>query len=182
MQFSRKKRSSDPYMPFVLMTVVFRKEEAAKLEVLDCLFPLDQGAHFLEHRFGGLLLLETSLNADLAASVIHDRPTSTLFKIIPVDSIVKTDIEKISSESLRLMDGRACRVAVECIRRGRYIASSSDVERHVGTLLKGTGCSINLRNPDLVVHINIIDDHTTISVRPPSGLFVKMRGAVNDRS
>lgn len=164
-------------MPYVLLTVVFRKEEAAELEVLDCIFPKDQTAHFLEHRFGGLLLLETSLNPDLAAEAIRNCTTSTVFKIIPVDSMVTTDISLISEEARRLVGGGSCPVAVVCVRRGRAIASSSEVEHHVGALLKKAGHQISLGSPCLVVRIDIIDDRTTISVRPPSGFFTKMGGS-----
>jgi len=163
-------------MGFVLITVPYGKEEAAKLEVLDCVFPQDQNARFVEHGYGGLLLLDTALSPDDAAVVLRDCPTSSVFKVIPVDSMVDSDIAAISREAVRLTGEGWRRVAAVCKRRGRVIASSSEVEAAVGRALKSRGHIIDLKNPDLIIRIDIIGERTTISVRHPSGFFTKMRG------
>lgn len=164
-------------MGFVLITVPYGKEEAAKLEVLDCIFPQDQNAKYIEHGYGGLLLLDTVLNADDAAFVLRDCPTSYVFKIIPVDSMVNSDIAAISREAVRLTSGEQHKVAVICNRRGRVIASSSKVEATIGQVLKKRGHIIDLKKPDLIIRIDIIGERTTISVRHPSGFFTKKRGS-----
>jgi tRNA(Ser,Leu) C12 N-acetylase TAN1 len=164
-------------MGFVLITVPYGKEEAAKLEVLDCIFPRDQNARFVEHGYGGLLLLDTILNADDAALVLRDCPTSSVFKIIPVDSMVNSDMATVSREAVRLTGGGRRRVAAVCNRRGRVIASGSEVEAAVGQVLKSRGHIIDLKNPDLIIRIDIIGERTTISVRHPSGFFTKFRGS-----
>jgi tRNA(Ser,Leu) C12 N-acetylase TAN1 len=169
-------------MPLVLITVVFGKEEAAKLEVLDCLFPMDSEAKFMPQPYGGLLLLETSLDSDSAACVLRDCATCYVFKIVPVDVLVTTDLGTISSEALRLVGDGGSSVSVVCRRRGRVISSSSVVERQVGKALKGAGHAINLRKPDMVVRIDIIGERTTISVRPPDRFFTKMRGIGDERA
>lgn len=169
-------------MPLVLMTVVYGKEESAKLEVLDCLFPQDPGARFLDHSFGGLLLLKTSLDADAAAQRLMDCPTGLVFRITPVDSLVQSEMDPICGEVLRLVGGGRQSVCVDCRRRGRFIASSSEVERKVGGSLKAAGHTIDLKKPDVMVRIDIIGECTTISVRPPSGFFTKMKGVGGDRT
>jgi tRNA(Ser,Leu) C12 N-acetylase TAN1 len=164
-------------MGFVLITVPYGKEEAAKLEVLDCIFPKDHNAGYVEHGYGGLLLLDTILNADDASITLRDCPTSCVFKIIPVDSLIKSDIDAISKEAVRLTNRGQHRVAVVCKRRGRVIASSSKVEAFVGQVLKLKGHIIDLKNPDIIIRIDIIGERTTISVRHPSGFFIKIRGS-----
>ncbi|MBM5805135.1 MAG: hypothetical protein FJZ49_03590 [Candidatus Verstraetearchaeota archaeon] len=164
-------------MGFVLITVPYGKEEAAGLEVLDCLFHQDHNARFVEHGYGGLLLLDTTLSPEDAAIALRDCPTSSVFKIIPVDSMVDSDIAAISREAVRLTGEGRRRVAAVCKRRGRVIASSSEVEAAVGRALKSRGHVIDLKNPDLIIRIDIIGERTTISVRHPSGFFTKMRGS-----
>jgi len=156
--------------------VVFGKEKAAKLEVLDCIYPLDPNAHFLEHKYGGLLILETEIASDTAAKAIKNQPTSQVFKVMPVDSIVKAEVGSIVGEVLRLAPKSQSRVSVVCQRRGRAIASSHDLEVTVGSELKSRGHIIDLENPQLVVRIDIIGERATISVRSPAGYFIKRRG------
>jgi tRNA acetyltransferase TAN1 len=163
-------------MPLVLVTVVFGKEEAAKLEVLDCIYALDPNAHFLEHKYGGLLILETEIASDAAAEAIERYPTSQVFKVMPVDSAVKAEVGAIVCEVLRLVPQSQSSVSVVCQRRGRAIASSHDLEVEVGSELKSRGHIIDLENPQLVVRIDIIGERATISVRPPASYFIKRRG------
>jgi tRNA(Ser,Leu) C12 N-acetylase TAN1 len=169
-------------MGLVLITVQYGKEESAKLEILDCLFPQDKNAEFVDHGYGGLLLLDTALDPDEAAATILECPTSSVFKIIPVDLIVNSDIATIVSEAVRLTVAGRQRVAVVCKRRGRTIASSNEVEVAVGRELKSRGHTIDLKSPELIIRIDIIGEHTTISVRPPSGFFTKLRGDKGDQT
>jgi tRNA acetyltransferase TAN1 len=164
------------------MTVVYGKEESAKLEVLDCIFPRDPGARFLEHGYGGLLVLETSLSSDDATRILADSPTSLIFKITPVDSLVQSAMDSICSEVLRLVGAGDQSISVSCRRRGRAIASSSEVERQVGSALKEAGHTIDLEHPDLNVRIDIIGGRTTISVKTPAVFLVKMKGSGGDRA
>jgi tRNA(Ser,Leu) C12 N-acetylase TAN1 len=160
----------------LLITVVYGKEEKARLEVLDCIFHQDPSATCSIEAWGGLLFLETKIPASEATARIVACNTGLVFKIIPVDSVVESDLTRISSEALRLVPLDAQRVAVDCVRRGRVISSSHHVEEVVGGLLKERGTSIDLENPDLVVRIDIIGSRSTISVRPPSGFITKKDG------
>jgi len=163
-------------MGILLITVVYGKEAKARLEVLDCVFPHDHSASCSVQPYGGLLLLETELPADEAAARIAVCSTSLVFKIIPIDSVVESDLGRICSEVLRLVPRGAMRVAVDCTRRGRVIPSSHHVEEEVGRLLKERGNSIDLGSPDLIVRIDIIGSRSIISVRPPSGFITKKDG------
>jgi tRNA acetyltransferase TAN1 len=166
-------------MGISLITVVYGKEVKARLEVLDCIFPYDPSASCSVQPYGGLLLLETELPADEAAARIAACSTSLVFKIIPTDCVVDSDLARICSEALRLVPEGAERVAVDCTRRGRALPSSHYVEEEVGKLLKERGNTIDLGNPALVVRIDIIGSRSTISVRPPSGFITKKDGLVD---
>jgi tRNA(Ser,Leu) C12 N-acetylase TAN1 len=163
-------------MGVLLLTVVCGKEAKARLEALDCVFPKDPIANCSLPSYGGLLILETGLPSDDAARLVATCSTSLISKIIPVDSIIESDLEKICAEALRLTPPGSGRVAVDCARRGRLLKSSHVVEEEVGRLLKAHGKAIDLKNPDLIVRIDIIGSLSTISVRPPSGFIIKKDG------
>jgi len=160
-------------MGFVLVTVKFGKEDAAELEVLDCILPYDQTARSVRQTYGGLLMLETSLDPDAAARIIMNTPTSLVRTIVPVDAVVGASIKEIVEKSTPLVGDTAKAIAVKCVRRGRSIRSSRDVEEEVGKTLKLSGHSISLNSPDLVVRVDVIGEHATISVRNPDLAFKK---------
>jgi len=159
-------------MAVLVITVVYGKEQRARLEILNTIFPLDHAASFLEQPYGGLLLLETSLPPDEAAARIARFSSALIHRIIPTDAIVESELGAISSRILGLVPPGATPVAVECVRRGGRLSSSHRVEEEVGRLLKAGGHTIDLDKPGLIVRIDIIGDRTTISVRPPSGFRV----------
>ena len=161
-------------MGLVLVTVKFGKEEAAGIEVLDCILPLDIGACIFKQSYGGIMILETSLEPDAAALAIMNCPTSLIRTITPVDAVVAADIKEITTKSNSLVGNVPKRLAVNCTRRGRVIASSRDVEVAVGKALKQSGHAISLSSPKLIVRIDIIGERATISVRNPDLLFKKV--------
>lgn len=163
-------------MGMLLITVAYGKEAKARLEVLDCVFPLDPSTSCAVQSYGGLLILETELPSDEVAARIATCSTSLVRKIIPIDSVIESNLEMICLEVLRLVPRGATRIAVNCARRGRILPSSHDVEEEVGRLLKERGNIIDLGNPNLIIRIDIIGSHSTISVRPPSGFITKKDG------
>ncbi|MGC8936375.1 MAG: THUMP domain-containing protein [Candidatus Methanomethylicaceae archaeon] len=163
-------------MGLLLITTPCGKEEAAKLEVLDCIFHADSEAEFLPQNYRGLLLLNTKLSSDEAASLVRNCPTAYIHRVIPVDLMVRSDISSIVDAVLRLVPQRITKIRVECQRRGRHITSSRDVEVAVGSALKTLGHTIDIRSPEAVVRIDIIGEWTTISVGPPERYVKKIRG------
>jgi len=159
-------------MGLVLITVKFGKEEAAGIEVLDCILPFDLNAHLIGTGFGGVLLLETSLESDKAAIVLMECPTSLVQTLIPVDKVVKAEMSEIKEVVLPLV-GRTPKIfAVKCVRRGKVIPSSKEVEVSIGSALTQQGHVVDLNNPELIVRIDVIGERVTISVKPP-GLHLK---------
>ncbi len=160
----------------MLVTVEYGKESGAELEALDCIFPKDPTAFCIRQPYGGLILISTTLPSDEAAAMIGSCRTTSIHKVLPIDSMVESDLGKLCSEALRLVPPGSERVAVDCARRGRFLPSSQLVEEEVGRLLKTRGMTIDLVNPRLVVRIDIIGSFSTISVRPPSGFITKKEG------
>lgn len=153
-------------MGALLVTTDYGKEVDAAAEALDCLLPLDPGAGLRETGFGGLIILETSLDPDKAADAVLGCTTAHIRSIVPIDIMVRTGLEGIASAVLPAV-APGSRVAVRCRRRGSSMPSSKMVEEAVGKALTERGAHVDLRAPDLVVRIEIIGEVTAISVRPP---------------
>jgi len=162
----------------LLITTPCGKEEAAKLEVLDCIFYFDPDATFTPQDYKGLLLLNTKLTSDEAANLVRDCPTAYIRKIIPVDLMTRSDLSSIIDAVLRLIPKLPTKFRVECQRRGRYIKSSKDVEISVGSALLALGHKVDMRSPERIVRIDIIGEWTTISVGPPERYTKKLCGMI----
>ncbi|MCX8169474.1 MAG: THUMP domain-containing protein [Candidatus Methanomethyliaceae archaeon] len=153
-------------MGILIVTAPGGKEENAKLEILDCIFPKDYEAHFVEHKYAGILILESKLSSDELAKLILNCPTAYIHKVIPVDAVVNSNPNSIIEKIKELVKNRKGKVRVDCRRRGRRIRSSHEVEVAVGRILKELGYIIDLKNPEHLVIINIIDELAAISFGP----------------
>lgn len=152
-------------MGTVLVTVEYGKEKRAAAEVLDCILPLDAGACVRESGFGGLLILETSLDPDFAASSVARSCSALVRGIVPVDLLVPSDLRAIEEASIRIA-GKGS-VAVRCRRRGSQLPPAMEVEGRIGRALAEHGFRVDLDDPDQVVRIEIIGEMTAVSIRSP---------------
>jgi tRNA(Ser,Leu) C12 N-acetylase TAN1 len=160
-------------MGLVLATVKFGKEEAAGIEILDCILPYDLNARLIGTGFGGVLLLETSMEPDRTARILMEFPTSLIQMLIPVDKVVNAEMGEIRDAILQLAGRDPKKFAVKCVRRGRAISSSKDVEVSIGSALKQQGHVVDLDNPELIARIDLIGERAAISVKSPELQFKK---------
>jgi len=163
-------------MATVLVTVDYGKEVGAAAEILDCILPLDPGASVRRCGFGGVLVLETSIDPDRAAESIAGSLSRLVRGAIPVDQLVRSEISEIEKIAASRV-GVGSRIAVRCRRRGSTLPSQKEVERIVGRRLTGLGCTVDLKNPDQIVRIEIIGEVTAVSVRPPNRSVFKTRAS-----
>lgn len=123
----------------------------------------------------GLLIAKTNLQPikvieELRKIVIEDPlRIRFLLRLIPIDTVVETDIEKmvdaVSSLALRIEKNNTFRVTVE---KRRTNLSSSDVIHSVAKIIDR---SVNLENPDWIVLIEIIGRFTGVSVIKPNQIL-----------
>lgn len=165
-------------MGLLLVTTPCGKEEAAKLEVFDCILHADSAPSLIPHDYKGLLLINTRLSSDEAAALVRNCPTAYVHQIIPVDLMIKSDLASIIGAVLQLMPKMRTKVRIECQRRGRHIKSSQDVESAVGSALASIGHTVQIKSPETLVRIDIIGEWTTISVGPPERYARKLRGMI----
>ncbi|MEM4706840.1 MAG: THUMP domain-containing protein, partial [Candidatus Methanomethylicaceae archaeon] len=116
-------------MGMVIITVPSNKEERAKIEILDCIFPKDYEAKFIEHKYPGLLILESKkLSSDEILKLLEECPTAYIYKIIPVDDIVESNLNSIIKKIEELLKNKKGKIKVDCKKRGSIIKSSHEVE------------------------------------------------------
>jgi tRNA acetyltransferase TAN1 len=122
--------------------------------------------------FKGLVLVKSGrLDRDkLVGEILRNIVEAN--KVFPIDLVVKADpkiicerikdlvIERISSDES---------FAIRTVRRGRHSFTSIDVNVIVGDCVrKYTGASVNLKYPDKIVFVEIINGVAYISIQPGS--------------
>ena len=96
----------------------------------------------------------------------------------------KLDLETLSTEILRDLEGRTCESFRVSVRRAdkRFPLTSPQVEREVGGRIKAArGWKVDLTNADLVVHVELLSDEAFYSFgkeRGPGGLPTGTAGRV----
>ncbi len=122
--------------------------------------------------FKGLVLVKPcKYDRDTLAKLIEEQVIEA-DKIIPIDTITLADPNKICSEIKDLVINKISKketFAVRTTRRGKHSFTSIDVNVIVGECIrKYTGASVNLRYPDKIVLVEIIQDHAYIAILPGS--------------
>jgi tRNA acetyltransferase TAN1 len=158
----------------VIITVPHNKESSAKIEILDCILPRDYEAEFLESGYRGLLILKSKINSDEIVDILKECPTAYVYRVIPVDVIVESNISSILKAIIELIKGRTGRIKIECHRRGKVISSAHELKVIIGEKLKALGYKIDFRNPDFLLFINVIGEKTAITFGSPNRIIKKL--------
>jgi tRNA acetyltransferase TAN1 len=160
-------------MGLAIITVPHKKEASAKIEILDCILPRDYEAEVLESGFQGVLILKSKINSDEIVNILKECPTAYVYKVIPVDIIVESNISSILKAIIDLVKGKTGRIKIECCKRGKAIESSYELKLMIGEKLKELGYKIDYKNPELLLFINIIGDKTAITFGSPNRVIKK---------
>jgi len=113
--------------------------------------------------FKGVVIVSTSIDGRRAAKVVDGFDTEFIARIIPVDMVVRADLQRIVDAALRLDGiGDEDAFAVRCRRRGSHDFSSRDVEDAVGRAIERG--HVDLENPDKIVNVEILFNRAYVSV------------------
>ena len=120
--------------------------------------------------FKGLVLVKPgSYSRDELVRILEEKVLEAE-KIIPIDLVTQADPTVICEEIKDLVRekiGSDESFAVRTTRRGRHKFTSLDVNVKVGDCIrKYTGASVNLKFPDKIVLVEIIQDKAYISILP----------------
>ena len=118
--------------------------------------------------FKGLVLVKPcNYDKDRFVEILREKVLEAE-KIIPIDAVAKADPNEICEVIKGIVNKKIRRnetFAVRTTRRGKHGFTSIDVNIVVGECVReATGASVNLRYPDKIVLIEIIQDKAYISI------------------
>ena len=160
----------------LIITCARNLESETKNEIKKILDELgDQEPEILNVGMRGILMVDTTIEPskiiDWIRNKIVEEPWSIRYclRIIPIQSITETDIDKIKQNVIKLKDtiqkNDSYRITIE--KRNTSI-STNEIITEVAKIFPN---KVSLNKPDLIVLIEILGDKTGISILKGSELF-----------
>lgn len=160
-------------MTTLLVTVPGGREGDAALELEWAL----GDARVRRAKWRGVLIVKTRLEKDEALERIKEFDTTAIFKVLPLEKLVRSKKEIIMEEAFEMAKERIKETesfAVRCKRRGNWISSGKEIEIELGAKIKETlNANVDLTNPDWYVWIEVLGKQTGISVIRPEEIIKK---------
>ena len=153
-------------MRFSLIVTHDSSPVSTSAEILDALLPLDPQAQVLRTRHRGVLVVDTNLDPIDATKAISAYLPATINRIVPVLKVTGASLSEVIDSTLEALRGmKPMRsFAVRATVRGNNL-SKSLIENDLGAAIKAQlGTKVDLRNPEQLVLIEIIDEIACISV------------------
>ncbi|MFQ6087462.1 MAG: THUMP domain-containing protein [Candidatus Methanofastidiosia archaeon] len=123
--------------------------------------------------FRGVFTIEAFQDA---IEKIREYETTAIYKVIPLDSLVRTEFQEILQESLKIAKEKLKSektFAVRCKKRDSHL-SSREVEKKLGAeISKEIGSKVDLTKPDVLIKIEVLGRKTGIGVLKPEEILVK---------
>ena len=116
------------------------------------------------------MLVKTPVPADEAYKLATSMEMAYVKSVVPFHVVVRANLRGVKEACLKLAREvglkPGVKFAVRCRRRGRALRSSTEVERALGKAVKeATGAEVDLRQPDVVLRIEVIDGLVGICVQ-----------------
>jgi len=153
---------------------------AGQIEVMDALLPKDMMLDANVTPYRGVLLVRTRLDALKAHSLILSSLPKHISRVIPIETECEPNVDSITNAALAAMRGKGGGpFMVRCKARGSEL-SETHVERVVGAYVKDrTGLGVDLKDPDFVIHVEIVGNFAGVSVLP-AGFPISMKSVRED--
>lgn len=136
-----------------------------------------------ESQYPNVILVELTMDPEEAVAILKEAPTTVISKVIPIDSVVKTQMDAILEKVLVLARKKMNpndSFVVRCDLRGRrYIDSKEElIEAVTNELIDKLDesldpQSLDTQNPDWIIQIEVVGDDTGISVLKPHQILKK---------
>jgi len=128
-------------------------------------------------RYPGVMIVHADVGMDEGLKLIEDYETTAVYRVLPLERFVKTNLDEIYDNGLELAKERikeSDSFAVRCKKRGSPGFSSKDVEKELGSrVVEATGASVNLDYPSWIVKIEVLGNRTGVSVLRPDQILTK---------
>ncbi|RLG80596.1 MAG: hypothetical protein DRO09_02940 [Thermoprotei archaeon] len=145
-----------------VITTRYGKEEFAERELGDSVFPFDENVEIHRTRFGGVLVLYTSLNLDELLRALSTHPPATVERVVKVDFCCK--IASVSELSRCLVNGLRGFGSERCsdILFGRKGALGDDGVRLIVNVVRNF--LRYSKESELVLHVEPVNDEVCFGI------------------
>ena len=137
-----------------------------------------------ESQYPNVILVELTMDPDEAVAILKEAPTTVISKVIPIDEVVKTNMDSILEKAWAIsrekMDPGDTFVVRADLRGREYIQSEEELIEAVSTELLDKldheldPQSLNTPNHDWIVFIEVVGEDTGISVLRPHEFLKKI--------
>lgn len=137
-----------------------------------------------ESQYPNVVLVELTMDPEEAVAILREAPTTVISKVIPIDTVVKTQMDAILEKTWAIAREKinpGDSFVVRADLRGRdHIESEEELIEAVSTYLIDRLDQdldpqvLNTENPDWVVQIEVVGDDTGISVQRPHQLLKRL--------
>lgn len=115
----------------------------------------------------GLIIVESCRDKDsLREAILKEVPE--VETVLRIDAETEAKLDEIAEKAVKLAEKVICEedsFAVKTVRRGRHDFSSLDVNVRVGSAVQEkTGARVDLENPSVVIHVEIVFERAGISI------------------
>lgn len=152
----------------IILKVPISQTRTAEDEAVKILKEKQVSFNIVPTRFRGLVLLEVEKPREVA-NLLREFETYYIYKIFPAEKIVETNYDIVKREAIELSkllikpeETFACRVE----RRGAFGSRTTpEIERDIGGEINDIiGCKCNLKDPDKLVQIEVLDGDSAICI------------------
>jgi len=137
-----------------------------------------------ESQYPNVVLVELTMDPEEAVAILKEAPTTVISKVIPIDEVVKTNMDAILEKTWNISKKKMSpgeTFTVKADLRGReHIKSKEELINAVSVELMDKldqgldPQTLNTSNPDWIVLIEVVGEDTGISILKPHE-FLKKR-------
>lgn len=132
-----------------------------------------------ESQYPNVVLVELTMDPEEAVAILKEAPTTVVSKVIPIDSVVRTQMDSILGKVLKIagekMNSGDSFVVRGDLRGRRYIKSKEELIETVSNgLIEKSDAILDENNPKWIVQIEVVGEDTGISILEPHQLLKKI--------
>ncbi len=136
-------------------------------EIEDALKNMNSGVYIKESECLNVVLVELGTDSLEAAKILREKPTKIISKVVPINSVVETDLESIITKVMELSKEKTLTgdsFIINCVVRNEDRLISSEIKDAVKKELININLQYNEENPEWHVYIEIIGKNTGLSI------------------
>ena len=132
-----------------------------------------------ESQYPNVVLVELTMDPEEAVAILNEAPTTVVSKVVPIDLVVKTQMDSIIEAVLKIANEKIKSENTFVVRgdlRGRgHIKSKEEIiEKVSDEIMNKLDMVLNKNNPDWIVQIEVVGEDTGVSVLKPHQLLKKI--------